>query len=260
MFCQPNQVDTLPHPVVPIQSEVHGLIQKTVLHYTLDETGTKRVACEEGKCMRRTVRLRLPLNFNPETWQRHGYSMEDVIDTLNYHGSIHLWQLALQLCVQLSSSSVKLSFTSPTAMNFSSKAIVVFKIAKQLKEFYKFSATNRLDKSLIEHVPSIPVHRIPNSTYELWRQHSPLKEQGVSFLSVNERTMLMPWKDIQMLPMWIEQNGSLYLIRVVTPEVMKAAGRMGNSLASSPPSFKCQGNLYYGLVDEVGLYLPQHDI
>ena len=104
--------------------------------------------------------MRLPLTFCPDTWVRHRYSLEDVVDVLNYNQSDILWHLALLLGIPLSNSSVKISFAHPTAMVFSSKAIVMVKITNHLRRYYAFAPQNVLDKTHEDHVPPLPVHRL----------------------------------------------------------------------------------------------------
>ena len=141
------------HPVVLIVTEHQGLTQITHIPYT-HETDGRRTLSTAKRCSTRTMRLCLPLLFTPEVWVRHQYSLEDVVDTLNYFKSNQLWKLAVLLGIPLSNSSVKISHSSPTSMVFSSKAIVMVKIVAFLRKHYIFPDKSVLDKTHDDHYHS----------------------------------------------------------------------------------------------------------
>lgn len=261
MFQTPTNTVDIEHPVVPILCTCSGLNQTTEFHYTVDANG-KRVALPELSnakpgTMRRRMCMRLPLLFSPEVWIRHKYSLADVIETLNYFRSIHLWQLAVLLGIPLSNSSVKLAFSTPTSMVFSSKAIVLVKIANHLRKYYKFAKTCVLDKTHEDHVPPLPVHRVPMPTYQLWKQHTPSDKNRVNMLSRNSVAQVFTWNGVQMVPLWMEGD-CIYMIRVVTQLMFEQSGRESDALATKPIEFMCAGMLYCGLVDEAAFFLPSY--
>jgi hypothetical protein len=199
-------------PVVHVTTEHEGLTQVSNLNYSFDENGKRHL---EGPC-KRTIKLRLPLIFTPEVWRRHEYSLEDVIDTLNYFKSNQLWQLALLLGIPLSNSSVKLSFSGPCSLVFSSKAIVMVKIGDLLRKHYSFPETSVLDKTHNDHVPQLPVHKIRADSHQYWKARVP--ESSYSHLERKNISEFFSWKDIQMVPMALEGD-HLYMIRVVAEGV-----------------------------------------
>jgi hypothetical protein len=246
----------LEHPVVPLKTNHGGITQITKFSYKVDKNG-RRVRVTQNGDMCRTMNMRLPLIFSPEVWSRHDYSLEDVIDTLNYFRSIHLWQLAVTLGVPLSNSSVKLAFSSPTSMVFSSKAIVMVKIATHLRKHYKFPAQSVLDRTHEDHVPPLPVHRIPARTYQMWMGRTPQEKTETSMLTENEVEHLFTWKDILLVPMWMEKD-CIYMIRVIDEHTFHASKRDCDSLSTRPIHFRCKGFLFYGLVDEAAFFLPDY--
>lgn len=241
-------------PVVPIETEEDGLIQRTCIHYTTDRQG-KRIRCRAGEGITRTIVMHLPLAFSPSTWVRHRYSFEDMVDIFNYNNSDLLWQLAVMLSVPLTNSSVKLSFARPTSMVFSSKAIVMVRIMNQLRQYYNFSSQSVLDKTHEEHVPPPPVHRITSEEYQHWKMITAACEP-LRMLGPNERPELFAWRGILLAPVCMEDN-SIYMIRVITEEQSKRTGRTGESLVSQPVVFHTQGKTYHGLVDEACFFLPE---
>lgn len=261
MFQMPANCGELEHPVVPVRSECAGLNQVTQFYYTVDDTG-KRCEVRPGAkppagTMRRRMHMRLPLLFSPEMWIRHKYSLSDVIETLNYFRSIHLWQLAVLLGIPLSNSSVKLAFSTPTALVFSSKAIVLVKIANQLRKFYTFSKVAVLDSTHEQHVPNVAVHRVPMETYQRMKKQAPADQNQISMIGSNTVEQVFDWEDIQIVPMWMESD-SVYCVRVVPEDVFIKSGRECDSLVTKPVEFVCKGKKYCGVVDESCFLLPQY--
>lgn len=258
MFQPPLATDELEHPVVSIDSACQGMIQHSEFYYTVDENG-RRVqvhnSTPKAGTMRRRMQMKLPLLLSPDVWIRHNYSLADVIETLNYYRSIHLWQLAVLLGIQLSSSSVKLSFSTPISMVFSSKAIVMCKIANHLRKYYTFPTAVVLDKTHEDHVPPLPVNRIPAAEYDHWKQRAP-DRQDISMLSDNVIAEPFAWRNVLLAPMWMEGD-CVYMIRVVDEPTFVASGREALSLATQPIRFRDhQNRRYCGLVDEAAFFLP----
>lgn len=256
MYKPPKDTTTLDHPMTAVMTENEGLNQMTEIHYTLDENGN-RIPTAQGKVMRRRMKMKLPLSFSPEVWHRHEYSLSDVIHTLDCFLSRHLWQLALMLGIPLSNSSVKLSFSSPTAMVFSSKAIVLIKIGQQLEKFYSFPERDVLDKNHDEHVPPLPIHRIDASDYQLWKSRTPKSRNDITILQTNVIDHVFHWKGIMMVPMWMESD-CIYMMRVVTDETLINSKREHDSLATRPFCFDYKGQRLWGLCDEASFFLPRY--
>lgn len=249
-----HAIGDVDHPVVAISTDNEGLNQCTEFSYTVSDCGKR--TCTTNGPMRRKVRMKLPLLLSPEVWMRHNYSFEDIIDTLNYFKSIHLWQVAMLLGIQLHASSVKLSFSTPSSMVFSSKAIVLVKIANQLKKCFpqQYNAVNVLDRSHEDHVPPLPVHRIDTEEYQTWKRRTPL-ETDIKMLRPNKVDHVFHWKDIVLVPMWMEGD-CIYMVRVVNKEVYEQSTRDTDSISTMPPRFIYQGTMLYG-VDEAAFFLPK---
>jgi len=241
-------------PVPVIHTKNGDLNQGTEIHYKLDVSGS-RVAAGEGVCMTRRMRMKLPLLFCPHVWRRHSYSLSDVVDTLNYFASMLLWQLAVLLGLQLSNSSVKLAFSSPSAMVFSSKAIVIERITKQLDKYYKFPPSSVLEKTHEEHVPPLPIHRINGMDYQLWKSRTPTREAQHNMMKVNVIEDVFEWKSITLVPMGMEDD-CIYMIRVVDMRTFEESGRECGSLCERPMHFSLNGADMYGLCDEAAFFLP----
>jgi hypothetical protein len=253
-----NSVDA-EHPVVPIVTEHAGLLQKTEFYYTLGENGKRCLVTNPTNTqglMRRRMVMNLPLSFSPDTWVRHRYALADVIETLNYFRALHLWQLAVLLGIPLSNSAVKLSFAIPTSMVFSSKAIVLMKIANHLRQYYTFPKSHVLDKTKEDHVPPLPVHRIPSTMYQEWKLCTPVDKTQISMLTQNKIERLLSWNNIQFAPMYMEGD-YIYTIRVVSKEIHDQSGREADSLATKPVDILCADKLYCGLYDEAVFFLPE---
>lgn len=242
------------HPVVPISTEHDGLTQITRIQYAVEENGCRKL-CANG--IVRTMRLCLPLIFTPEVWVRHEYSLEDVVDTLNFFQSNQLWQLAVLLGIPLSNSCVKPTFSRPTAMVFSSKAIVMVKIVAFLRKHYEFSNASVLDKTHDDHVPPLPVHYIPSDLYQHWKEKALAQKDAVSMLRKNRVDELFVWKDITMALMGIEGD-HLYMIRAVSADVFLQSHRETDSYAAKPVHFVLPDKrVYYGCIDEASFFLPK---
>jgi hypothetical protein len=250
------KVEDVEQPVVEITSMYDGMNQITEFHYDIDEYGN-RIEAKQGQGMTRRMKMKLPLMFSPDFWKRHSYSLEDVVDTLNCFPSIHLWQLAVLLGVQLSNSSVKLVFSTPPAMVFSSKSIVLTKITSQLKKFYSFPETNVLDTTYEEHVPPLPIHRIPTAEYQLWKSRTPKLKHQIKILTPNHIDFIFNWKNITMVPMWLEDN-CIYMMRVVTEDIYYQSGKEYKSLATRPATFIYNGIKMFGLCEECAFFLPKY--
>jgi hypothetical protein len=235
-----------------VTSECDDLVQKSTYCYSPTKDG-KRVS--DGKnTFRRVVTLTLPLMFSPFVWLRHRYSYEDVVDTLNCLRSIHLWYLALLFGIQMSSSSIKIAFSTPRAMTFSSKAIIMLKIAQHLKQTYSFSNENKLDKQVDDHVPPLPVHRIHSNTYSYWKVRA--QKQNIHMLTINIIKEAFQWQQLTLLPMWMEGD-YIYMVRMVKRERLEESRRPIDSLVTQPIDIQYCGERWAGLTDEVMFFAPE---
>uniref|UniRef100_A0A6C0CL08 Uncharacterized protein n=1 Tax=viral metagenome TaxID=1070528 RepID=A0A6C0CL08_9ZZZZ len=236
---------------VPIMSYHDGLVQESVFNYRLDNNGRRRVD-EAG--ITRTITLTLPLMLTPDVWMRHEFSLVDVVDVLDCFKANQLWQLAQLLGIPVSSSSVKLGFSSASSIVCCSKAIIMEKITKTIRERKDIilREQNVLDRTHEDHVPQLPVHYISNSDYSYWKS----KMQPMNMMSENIIDDMFVWKDITMTPLG-QEGDHLYMIRLVSWDVFKASNRQCDSLVTKPVPFVFQNKIYCGLIDEAAYYLPR---
>ena len=236
---------------VPIKSLHSGLVYESVISYRIDRNGRRKVS--DDPCIKRTIRLSLPLMMTPEVWMRHEFSVSDVIDVLDCFKANQLWQLAQLLGIPVSSSSVKLGFSSAASIICSSKAIIMEKIAKTIRERPDFTFGNQsvLEKTHEDHVPQLPVHYISHSLYCDWKA----KVNPASMLNMNTIDDLFHWKDITLTPIALERD-HLYMIRIVPKSVFIQSNRANNSPVNRPIAFKLNDADYCGLIDEAAFFLP----
>lgn len=131
----------------------------------------------------------------------------------------------------------------------------MFKIASLLRKHYTFPSASVLDRTHEDHVPPLPVHRIDPKLYAHWKSQTSPDRSGISMLQENILSDVFRWKDIIMLPMWLE-NDCLYMIRGVDEPTFIASERECDSLSVRPLHFSCNGVRYYGLIDEAAFFLP----
>lgn len=260
MFREVDEGDIPEHPVVPIKTEHEGLTQCATFHYRVDPDGRRiQVKTPEDGTLRRTIRMNLPLICCPDMWIRHNYSLEDVVDTLNYIKPYDLWQLAVIFGIQLSNSSVRMAFSAPKSIHLSSKATVMIKIAQLLQKYYVFPSHNVLDKTHDEHVPALPVHRINARQYHYWKSRTPRERIDTSWLRPNRVSEFYHWREILLTPLWMEGD-AIYMIRVVRRQVYIDSGRNIDVPATRPPVYLLgQDETYFGLADEAAFFLPEYD-
>jgi hypothetical protein len=248
-------MEDTPPVSVQIVSQNSGLTQESTIYYRIDSNGRRKI-CEndDGMCIKRSIRFALPLMMTPEVWMRHNFSLSDVVDVLDCFKANQLWQLAQLLGIPVSSSSVKLGFSSAASIICSSKAIIMEKITKTIREskHYTFGEQSVLDKTHEDHVPQLPTHYISHNLYSYWK----LKVNPISMLNENPIGDLFVWKGITLTPIGLEGD-HLYMIRVVRKDVFINSNRPNNSLVNRPVSFKLN-NLtdYCGLIDEAAFFLP----
>lgn len=250
--------DEMCQPVVPIIPTYHDTVQTVAYYYTTDQNGN-RVKQEEDqkqKHVRRVVRMKLPLNCTPQMWSRYNYSIEDVVDTVNPYPPIVLWRLAVMLGIPLSNSSVKLVFSTPTSMVFASKSIVMTKITLKLAEHYQFQPQSILDKQHPDHVPPMPISRVPTAHYQEWRAHTFPNKKSIRMTQLNYVARVFTWQGITIVPLYMEDN-SIFCMRVITEDEFEACGRVSCSMATKPIRFSCQNITYCALVDEAVMMLPE---
>ena len=243
--------------VVPMRSDHGGLTQKSVMNYTVVDG--KRVPLPDTvdpseRVFQRSISMNLPLGFNPDTWRRHGYSFNDVVDTLDSFSSMHLWQFVLLCGLAPQSSSIKAAFQKPTSLTYSSKKIALTRITNFIGMSFKFPDQSVLDQIHTDHVPPPPIHRIPTQLYYKWKKLTPLPLTR-KFLIPNYVNDVFEWNGIMMIP-WEMQGDNIYMIRLVQKSEFVRSGRRDDSYSTRCPKFIYKDKTYYGIYDEVAFFLP----
>jgi len=222
-----------------------GLTQETLVNYNIEQHN-KRSHSSEKSIFTRTVTLHLPLFLTIPVWKRHSYTLEDIHCTLEFFSSVHLWQCALLFGISASGSAIKLAFSTPESMVYGSKAIVIRKIEKIIQNQYDFPKKGSvLDTVRDDHIPPLPLHRLDTVTFENLMSYLPQKP--VCMLETILIQDYVTWKDIMIVPLWIEKE-AVYCIRIVLQTVFSGSDRMQNTcLSTRPLQIQIGDTLYAGL-------------
>jgi hypothetical protein len=208
-----------------------GLTQQTTVKYNIQNC--KRHLVPKKFVFTRVVNLHLPLFLTIPLWKRHGYSMIDIHTTLEFFSSIHLWQCALLYGISASNSAIKLAFATPESMVYGSKAIVIRKIEKVLKQTFDFRQTGSvLDTVRDDHIPPLPLHRLDAATYLQLLLRLP--KQPVNMLETIYFDDCYNWNGIQVVPLWMEKD-ALYCVRIINKTVFSNSGRVRKQCLSNRP-------------------------
>jgi hypothetical protein len=230
--------------------------KKDMLRVDYTHEGLKQSSTMRTGEMVRTVHMVLPLFLTLPVWQRHDYSLDDVQVTLDCFSAENLWQCALLLGVTTSNSAVKLSFTTPESLVFSSKAIVIRKLIKLLHDNQFFtSQVSVLDKVRDEHEPPLPIHRLCRSDFELLCSLMPT--QPVALLRAIPVVRTFRFKNTDIVPLWVE-GGALYCVRVVPADVYQSARKPCRSLSTRPLDIRI-GDLEYAGLEEAMFFEPSDE-
>lgn len=212
-----------------------GLTQANHVEYhthdgrrTLGTTDT--VGLPRGRKVVREVHLTLPLFLTPQVWLRYGYSLSDVLLTLDFFRAENLYQLALLFGISPSNSAVKVAFASKTSIVFSSKAIAVKKIKAVLVKRYRFAPHSVLDTIRTQHVPPLPVVEIPKPDYDQVITWIP---DDLKITKGDAWPCAYRYKDIALVPYAVEK-GAIYAVRIIRWDTFLASGRPHQSLATRP--------------------------
>ena len=213
------------------------------LHGGLLQRREDRLVCNNN--IVRSIDLNLPLFLTVPLWERHGYSLSDIAVTLEFFSAIYLWQTALFFDISPSNSAIKLSFSSPESMVYGSKAIVIRKILRHIRNTYSFNTgASVLDTGRVSHIPPLPVHKIDHDFYHQLLEAVPTEE--VDMLGTIQFKRVFTWRSIWVVPMWLEDR-ALYCVRVVTPEDFQACGRQNKCLSNRPLDVRVGDTRYCGV-------------
>lgn len=208
-----------------------------------------------GQKVVREVHLTLPLFLTPQVWLRYGYSLSDVLLTLDFFRAENLYQLALLFGISPSNSAVKVAFASKTSIVFSSKAIAVKKIKTVLVNRYQFAVHSVLDTVRTQHVPPLPVVEILKTDYDRVITWIP---DDVKITKGDVWPCAYRYKDISLVPYAVEK-GAIYAVRVVPWSTFLASGRRHGSLSTRPMPVTLRDDPHtkYCAVEEACFLVPR---
>jgi len=158
------------------------VLQTVTSRYSVSAAG-KRVAPVSGDVVfTRAVRLSMPQYVCPETWERHGYTIDDVDMVLAFAPAERVYELAILRGLVPSRSAVRPSLDEPESMVCSSKAILRRRIKQWAANNCRLSAGEScLDKFRCQHAPPLPIHRISRAQYDAIRRCVPGRLADASF-------------------------------------------------------------------------------
>jgi hypothetical protein len=193
--------------------------------------------------------LRIPLFLSLSMWERYGYNLRNIRDTIAIFSSIHLWQCALQFGITPSSSSVKITLSTTKSMVFGSKSIVIHKIMQYLGTHHRQIA--RTPSVLFvpsHHQPDLPTVAVSGTVFNKLIYSLPLRE--VLILSENTIPHLFTHKDILFYPSELHTNKIILCNRVVTRSEFTQVGRhTENSICTCPVIVTCN-MVQYAVIEE----------
>ena len=233
-----------------INYEHDGLTQKKISNYNSHSS----TSLSQSDIFQIDIRLNLPLFLTIPVWIRHGYSLIDIRTTLDYFSALHLWQCALLFGIPISSSAIKISFATPDAMIYGSKAIVIKKIERILRQTSLFDQSNTiLDTSRDDHIPPLPLHKVDTNFYNVLLGILPKNQLDIMCKIHFEK--YISWKDISVVPLWIEKR-AIYCVRIIPTDIYKSSGRtLRHDQLSTRPLDICIGNVSYAGLEEAMFFM-----
>jgi hypothetical protein len=206
-----------------------------------------------------TFEFNLPLLLLPPVWRRHNYTLDDVVSSLKYYPAQILWQWALIQGILPCASAFKRNYSLPYKQQFGAKAIVTRKITSHITEHIKLSDGPSVlyHVNNYDHVPPVPIHQITDTMYSKLFVH--ILHPDFDALSIIDVTCIFPWKDITIIPLWLENN-AIYCVRIVSMSQMLKSTRFKGSLSTRPFSIRYKGS-YFAALEEGMLFTcvnPNH--
>jgi len=167
-----------------------------------------------------------PLMLLPITWQRYGYTLEDVVSTYGEIDSHFIWQLSLMLlCGQYepesASAGVRPTFQSLFTFLFISRKTVFDVFVSTQNQFISQKSGSILCHERFDHKPLLPKIIVPPEMFEEMKSMVPQRQP--SFCWVQKYRKVIPFKDITLIPVeYDETNKLIYMVRAVTKAVYEA--------------------------------------
>lgn len=169
-------------------------------------------------CVKRHAKLLIPSFLTRSLWQRHGYTLADILYTLQCFKPFHLWHLAISERLSLTKLAVQPSYAARDSFVFGAKAIVIDHLRNWISQTYtppNGESCHVLTNMEGSHVPPLPVHRLSDSEFEEYVQKLPA--EGGNGLEIAIYSFPSPpiWRDIQVLPVEMERGQFLLMSRVM---------------------------------------------
>ena len=186
------------------------------------------------------IEFRLPLFLMQETWDRYGYTIEDIKNTLKVFPSKYLWQCALQFEILPSTSSLQATLSMSDYTTVGSKSIVIGKLISSLRTVH--IGEKSVLKPDCKNVPKIP---LVSCHFDQFSQVVKItKKLKLSIFHTTEVGGLFIFKDIKCVPLERE-NQHLKCARVeFKKEYLDSGRQIENKLCSYSPTISYNGEEY----------------
>lgn len=164
-----------------------------------------------------------PLLLLPITWQRYGYTHEDVNLTYDKIDASFVWAISLLLLASVyepesSSAGVRSTFQSLFTFLFISRKTVFDIFISSQSASISTSTNSILCTERDDHKPLLPKVYVPRTTFDLCKATVPVR--APSFCWTPHYRELVPFKDIFLVPVEYDSAHNLvYMVRVVPKAV-----------------------------------------
>lgn len=210
-------------------------------------------------CVQRTVQLLIPSFLTRSLWSRHGYTLNDILYTLQCFKPFHLWHLAISERLSLTKLAVQPSYAARDSFVFGAKAIVIEHLKNWIQSTYQAPEPeiNVLTNMEGSHVPPLPVHRIPDIDFD--SLVSMLPKEGGNGLEIAIYTFPLPpiWRGVLMLPVEMERGNFLLMSRVLPAEEYLEKFGVPECLTMTPIRVQMSDGSKYCILDESWHFISQ---
>lgn len=236
-----------------------GTVIHTKIHYVLlrgkrQYTDQKPVVNKKRAIFEFEAFMYPPLMLLPTTWQRYGYTKEDVISTYDTMDASFVWQISLMLLCgtyepEAASAGVRSTFQSPFTFLFISRKTVFDVFLSTQQSFVDMSSNHVLCKERPDHKPLLPKIRIPKNVFDSLRNLIP--ERHPSFIWTVIYPSVYKFKDVEMVPVSYDNTNSLiYMCRVIRKSVYDDINVKPSKCVITLPSYVVIKNEKYVMMEE----------
>ncbi len=167
-----------------------------------------------------------PLMLLPITWQRYGYTLEDVNENFGKVDASYVWALCLLLLASVyepesSSAGVRSTFQSLFTFLFISRKTVFDIFISSQSQYISSSSQSILCHERDDHKPLLPKVYVNKALFDRCRAQVPVRHPSFCWTPLYQE--LIPFKDIWLVPVEYDHvNDLVYMVRVVKKEVYDA--------------------------------------